>query len=145
MTKKNVELAIYVSAILLAVGVFLPLTSLPIIGDVTYTSIAQIESYVVIFFAVTAPVFISIKSHRLLLVSVIGAWVTLLFPAIESLLTPKDTSLLGKLGDKASSVMQEFAADLFLNIVEFSWGGFIFLLGLLLFTVFGIMRALQKK
>ncbi len=39
--------------------------------------------------------------------------------------------------------MQDFAADLFLNVAEFSWGGFVLLVGLLAFTVTCILRSFK--
>ena len=55
MTKKNLELAVYTSAILLAIGVFLPITKLPIYGEVSYNKISSFESYLVILFALSGP------------------------------------------------------------------------------------------
>ena len=80
---------------------------------------------------------------KLLILPPAGVWLTLLFPAIKSLFESKDTSLLGKLTDGATSVMSDFAGDLFLNVADLSWGGFVFLLGLLGFTVSSIVRSLM--
>ena len=52
MSNKHIEIGIYISTTLLAVGVFLPLTSLPVIGDVSYNRVAEVESYIVV---ATAP------------------------------------------------------------------------------------------
>ncbi len=40
---KIINIAIYVTAALLAVSVFLPITSLPVIGDVSYNRVADID------------------------------------------------------------------------------------------------------
>ncbi len=134
---------LYASAMLLVVGVFLPLTTFAIIGDVSYNRVAEMESYVVILFAISAPALLFIKQQKLIFASIMGVWITLLLPAIQSLVKPEDSSMLGKLSSKASGVMQEYATNWFLNIFEFSWGGFVFLAGLILFTITGIMRALK--
>jgi hypothetical protein len=136
---------LYVSAVMLAVGVFLPITSMAVVGDVSYNRIAEIESYIVILLAISGPAFLFIKQHKFILASVIGVWVTLLFPALEGLFQKTDTSLMGKISSKASGAMQEFASELFLNVFQFSWGGYIFLIGLLLFTAVGILRSMKKK
>lgn len=141
---RSLESKIYISAILLAVGVFLPLTRLPLYGDVSYHDIAEVESYMVIFFAISAPLLLSSRKYRSVIFAPIGAWVTLLFPAIKNRLEPKDNSLLGKFGESASSTMNDFAADIFQNIADFSWGGFVFLLGLVLFTLSCLFRALKN-
>ena len=145
MKKQTLEQLIYASALMLAVGVFLPLTTLAVIGDVSYNRIAQLESYVVILFAISAPVFVFIKQPKFILASVIGVWVTLFLPALKGLFKSTDSSMLGKLASKASGVMQDYAADLFLNVFSFSWGGYLFLAGLFLFTYAGVMRSLKKK
>ena len=145
MKKMNLDMWIYLSATLLAVGVFLPLTTMAVIGDVSYNRIAELESYIVILFAVSAPVFIFIKQPKFVLASAAGVWITLLLPALKSLFKSSDTSTLGKLSAKASGAMQDFAADLFLNVFEFSWGGYLFLLGLIVFTVACVLRGMKKK
>tara|TARA_E500000331_G_scaffold354538_1_gene407745 strand:+ start:482 stop:703 length:222 start_codon:yes stop_codon:yes gene_type:complete len=58
MSNKHIEIGIYISATLLAVGVFLPLTSLPVIGDVSYNRVAEVESYIVVAAALSATVLI---------------------------------------------------------------------------------------
>lgn len=141
--KSNLNMMLYVSSVMLAVGVFLPLTSFAIIGDVSYNRAAETESYLVVLFAILAVVFQLAKQTKFIFVSVVGVWVTLLFPAIQGLFEADNTSALGKLSSKASGAMQDFAADLFLNIFEFSWGGFVFLAGLIIFTVVGISRAMK--
>ena len=144
MIKKNLDMLLYISAIMLAIGVFLPLTTFAIIGDVSYNRIAQLESYIVILLAVSAPIFIFIKQSRFIIASVIGVWVTLLLPAIQNLMGSTDSSMLGQLSNKASAAMQDFAAEFFFNVFEFSWGGYVFLLGLILFTATGLMKGLTK-
>jgi len=144
MKKKKIDLVIYTSALLLAVGVFLPLTKLPIYGNVTYNRIATIESYLVILFAISAPVFLIIGKHRFVKLSAIGVWVTLLFPVIKGLFQTSDKGFFGKVGDAASSAISDFAANIFLNIAHFKWGGIIFLLGLLVFTLSCLLRPLKK-
>ncbi len=48
MTKTNIEAAVYASALIVTMGVFLPLTNLSFYGGVSYNKIASIESYLVI-------------------------------------------------------------------------------------------------
>ena len=143
MTKKNLELAVYISAAMLAIGVFLPLTELPVYGAVSYNKISPIESYLVVLFALSGPVFIFLSKTNLLKFSPIGVWLVLLFPAIKSLSKSGDSSLLDKAISEASSVMQDFAGNLFLNIFEFGWGGFVFLLGLIVFSISSVIRSVQ--
>ena len=143
MTKKNLELAVYISAAMLAIGVFLPLTELPGYGAVSYNKISSIESYLVVLFALSGPILIFLSKIKLLKFSPIGAWLVLLFPAIKSLSKSGDSSLLDKAVSEASSVMQDFAGNLFLNIFEFGWGGFVFLIGLIVFSISSVIRSVK--
>lgn len=146
MNKKNLEIAVYVSAIMVAVGVFLPLASLPVVGDISYNRVADIESYIVIAFALSAPVLVFLAKHKLAICSAVGVWLTLLFPALKNLgQSEEKSSAFGNMMKKAASPVQDFAADLFMNITDFSWGGFVFLIGLLVLTVVSAMLALGKS
>ncbi len=143
--QNTTDILIYISSVLLAIGVFLPLTTLPLYGEVSYHRVSELESYLVIAFAISAPVFLFITQSKFLRLSVAGVWITLLFPAIKSLFKSSDGGMLSKIGDSASSAMSDFAADLFLNIADFHWGGMIFLLGLLIFTISCLLRSFNKS
>lgn len=141
----NLNTAVYVSALMLALGVFLPLTNIPIYGDVSYHRIARIEAYLVVLFALAGAVMLFLQQRRRLFFAPLGVWIVLLFPAIKSALTPKGSkSMFSGITDSASGVMGEFAARLFLNIANFEWGGLIFIAGLLVFTVACVFRSLKK-
>jgi hypothetical protein len=143
MKKLHLDIAIYISASLLAVGVFLPITSLSVIGDVTYNRIAEFESYIVVACAIATCVLLGIDKVKLIIIPVIGIWVTLLFPAIQNALKSDEGGFLSKTVNKASGAMQDFAADLFLNVTDFSWGGFVFLLALIVLTISAVLRWLK--
>ena len=78
-----------------------------------------------------------------LIFSPVGVWAVLLFPAIKNLFKSEETSFPGKATDKGKAVFQDFAGDLFLNVAEFSWGGYVFLLALLGFTVSCVLRGIK--
>ena len=143
MSDKNLNIALYVFAVLLGVSVFLPLTSLPIVGDVSYNRIADIESYIVVALCIAAIGLVFTNMKKFIIFPAIGVWVTLLFPAIKGMFESDDGGFLSKATDKASGVMQDFAADLFMNVTDFSWGGFVFLLALLGFTVVSVLRSIK--
>ena len=143
MTQKKLELAVYISAVMLAIGVFLPITELPAYGEVSYNRISSIESYLVVLFALSGPAFIFLGKVKLLKFSPLGAWLVLLFPAIKSLFKSDDSSFVGEAVSEASSVMQDFAGNLFLNILDFSWGGFVFLIGLIVFSISSVIRSVK--
>lgn len=143
-SKNQLQLTIYVSALLLATGVFLPLTSLPVVGEVSYYRIARIESWLVVAFALSAPALILGGKAKWAVLAPIGVWGVLLFPAIRSYFESTNQTALGKLGDQVTSAMVDFSADLFLNIAEFEWGGFIFILALFFFTLAGVIYRFRQ-
>lgn len=143
--KFDLSMAVYVSAVMLALGMFLPLTNIPVYGDVSYHRIAKVEAYLVLVFALAAPVMLFLKQTKRLFFAPVGVWIVLLFPAIKSALTPRSSKgMFSGITDGASGVMGEFAARLFLNIANFEWGGLIFIAGLLVFTVACVLAALKR-
>lgn len=128
----------YLGTILLILGVFLPLASIPVVGDISYYRVASTEAIIVVIFAISAPVLIMQNKAALTFVSAIGVWLTLLWPALKNMLSgggSDDGGMLGKLTKQAADPLKDFAAELFTHIDSFSWGGFIFLIGLLTLTV----------
>jgi hypothetical protein len=143
--KFDLNIALYVSSAMLALGVFLPLTNIPIYGEVSYHRIAKFEAYLVVMFALAAPLMALLKQNSKLFIAPLGVWAVLLFPAIKSALTPKGSrNMFSGITDSASGVMGEFAGRLFLNVTEFKWGGLVFIAGLLVFTVVCVLRARKK-
>lgn len=136
---------LYIGTLLLSVGVFLPLTRFAILGDVSYFDITQFEAYLVIAFAVSAPVLLMLKLSPLLWLPAVGVWVTLFLPWVKEFLNSSDDTLVGQLSNKAVSLKNDFAAELFLNVTDYVWGGYIFLVGLFLFTVTALLLSFGKR
>jgi hypothetical protein len=143
MTRKQLDLAVYFTAVVLAISVFLPLSSLPVIGDVTYNRIADIESYIVITFCVAAVGLLLAGKAKSVVLTAVGVWATFLFPAIRNALQSDDDGFLSRATNQASGKLREFAGDLFLHITDFSWGGYILLVALVGFTIAGVLRTLK--
>ena len=143
MKARQLDFAVYVTAVILAVSLFLPMTSLPVIGEVSYNRVADIESYLVIAFCVAAVGLLLAGKSRFVAGSAIGVWVTLLFPAIRNALRTEDDGLLARAAKQASGKLQEFAGDLFMNVLDFSWGGYVFLVALLGFTIACVLRTFK--
>jgi CBS-domain-containing membrane protein len=143
-SKNQLQLTIYVSALLLAMGVFLPLTSLPVAGDVSYYRIARVESWLVVVFALLAPALILGGKTRWAVLAPVGVWAVLLFPAIRSTFESANDTALSRLGNQVTSAMVDFSADLFLNIADFEWGGLVFILALFFFTLSGIIYRFKQ-
>jgi len=123
MNKKTLHLLSYLSTTLVAVGVFLPLASIPIYGDITYNRIASLESYIVIILAVTVVIFNIMRKVNLSILAVVGIWLTLLFPAIKGLFKQQeDKGIFSELVSNVTDPLKDFAVNLITNITDFSWG-----------------------
>jgi len=143
MTKHQLQMAIYLFALLLSVSVTLPLTSFPVYGEVSYYRIAQLEAWLVIAFSLSAPALILGGKGKWSMLSPLGVWLVLFFPALRSYFESSSSTVLGRLGDDISTAMVDFTADFFLNITEFHWGGLVFLFALMLFTVSNLLYRLK--
>ncbi len=137
MPSDKIHQITYLGALLFIAGVFLPLASIPIVGDISYYGVDSTSAIIVVILAVSAPILIHLKKEALTFVSAIAVWLVLLWPVIKNMGDGSDDggSLLGDLVGKATDPLTNFASNLFMNINEFSWGGFIFLIGLVVFTV----------
>jgi len=142
MNNKQLDVGVYLTGLLVAFSVLLPLTSLPILGEVSYYLIAERESHIVIAFCLATPLLLLLGNTRMVILPPIGVWITLLFPAIKDLLK-QDEGFFAQATGQANRIMQEFAADLFMNVTEFSWGGYVFLAALAGFTLTCMMRAFR--
>lgn len=142
MNNKQLDVGVYLTGLLVAFSVLLPLTSLPVLGEVHYYLIAEREAQIVVALCLATPILLLLGNTRMVILPPIGVWVTLLFPAIEQLLK-KDEGFFAQATGQANRIMQEFAADLFMNVTEFSWGGYVFLAALIGFTITCVMRTFR--
>ena len=142
MNNKQLDVWVYLTGILVAFSVLLPLASLPVIGEVSYRLIAEREANIVIAFCLLTPVLLLLGKSRLVIIPLTCMWITLLFPAIKQFIK-SDEGFLPQATGQTSRIMQEFSADLFMNVAEFSWGGYLFLTALLGFTITCLLRAFR--
>ena len=145
MKNRWIENGVYAGAFLLAVGVFLPLTRMAVVGNVTYHQIAELEAYLVIAFAGAGILLSFLKLKKLVPLAVLGIWVALFLPLIQQLISSQDKTLLGQLSHQANAAMNEFAMQMLWSLDAYQWGGFVFLAGLALFTGCGLLLGLKSK
>ena len=142
MNNKKLDVWVYLTGILVAFSVLLPITSLPVMGEVSYLQVAEREANIIIAFCLVNPLFLLIGKSRLVILPLTGVWVALLFPAIKQLLK-RDEGVFSQATGQVNRITQEFAADLFMNVTEFSWGGYVFLVALVGFTITCVLRAFR--
>lgn len=143
MSKHKLQLAIYLSAILLSGSVFLPLTTFHVYGDASYYRIAEIEAWLVIIISMMAPGLMLYGKEKLAILSPLAVWGVLLYPTLRNTLGATNNSLLNQLGNGVSTAMSDFAANLFFNIGDYHWGGFVFLFALLTFSASNIFYRIK--
>jgi hypothetical protein len=142
MNNKQLDVWVYLTGILVAFSVLLPLASLPVIGEVSYHLIAEREANIVIAFCLLTPILLLLGKSRLVILPLICVWITLLFPAIKQFIKI-DEGFFSQATGQANRIMQEFSADLFMNVTELSWGGYVFLTALVGFTITCVLRAFR--
>ncbi|MDC1528663.1 hypothetical protein N8600_06380 [Gammaproteobacteria bacterium] len=73
-SKHKLQLAIYLSGILLSGSVFLPLATFPVYGDASYYRIAEVEAWLVIVFSMVAPGLMLYGKEKLAILSPVAVW-----------------------------------------------------------------------
>ena len=142
MNNRQLDVSVYLTGLLVAFSILLPIASLPLLGEVSYYQVAEREARIVIALCLVTPILLFLDRSKLVFLPVTGIWLTLLFPAIEQLLK-RDDGFFAQATGQANRIMQEFAADLFMNVTEFSWGGYVFLAALAGFTITSLMRTFR--
>lgn len=147
MPNNKIHQITIIGALLFIIGVFLPLASIPVVGDISYHRVDNVSAIICVILAAAAAGCIFAKKELFSGGAAIAVWIVLLWPAIKNIGggSGDDGGMLGDLMGKATDPLADFAADLFMNINEFSWGGFVFLLGLLVMTVGAVMTSLKAK
>ena len=128
-------------SVLVAVGAYAPMISLGRLGDVSYADASKPEVYGLIFLAILASVLIFANKRKLSMFAAIGAWLVLLWPVLSNMGGGSDDGgMLSKITDAAADPLQKVAEQLFSNILDFQWGGFAFLGGMILVLVGSVMN-----
>ncbi|MCG8507548.1 MAG: hypothetical protein MI755_23290 [Sphingomonadales bacterium] len=145
MSQNRNHLLTYLGGLMVVVGAFAPLVKLPAIGAVSYYDAANPEVFLLILFAALGPVFIIIQRTAPTALSPVGVWLVLLWPVIQSLTSERDEGLIGRATRTVTDPLETYAANLFTNITELSWGGFVLLVGAVILTVGGIRTTLGGR
>lgn len=123
----------YVGAGLLALSVFLPIVSLPIVGSINYI---QGDGLFVLLFAVAAGVLVAMKKYKLVIIPTGLALVLVSFALIN--FVTKINEIKASMDGVSGGLFGGLAEGLF-NSVQLQWGWFVMYLGIgaLAFSVFG--------
>lgn len=129
-------------SVVLALGVFAPLVSLPLVGSLNYFQNGHGDGVLVLIFAMSAFVEALTKNYRWLWVSGLGSLATITFAFI---------TFQAKLSEISSNTNTELAGDplkgltdLALQSVQLQWGWALLMLGTLALLVAAAMREDQS-
>ena len=142
MNDKSLNIFIYLSSLSLAFSLSLPLTSLPLLGEVSYHLTAGQEAKFILIFCLSTPVFLFFEKSWLIILPLAGVWLTLLFPAATQLFR-SDHGFFLQATEQADRITQEFSTDLFMSVADFSWGGYVFLVSLAVFSITAVMKVFK--
>ena len=147
MPNDKIHQLTYLGTLLFIIGVFLPLASLPVVGDISYYRLDSTSAIIVVLLAAAGPGMIFLKKEMFTFASALAVWIVMLWPALKNMGGSSDDggSMFGDLVGKATDPLKNFASDLFMNINDFSWGGFIFLIGLLIMTIGAFMTTMKAR
>ncbi|WP_262695477.1 hypothetical protein [Kordiimonas aquimaris] len=145
MTLNNKDYMTIAGALMVAVGAFSPMINISGLKTVTYADAADPQVYVLVILALVAGGLIFAGKQSLSMFAALGAWIVLLWPVLKNIGPEEDGGLLGKVTDAAADPLQTVAQKLFSNVLNFEWGGYVFLIGMLLVLIGSVMLFLDSR
>ncbi|WP_308911754.1 hypothetical protein [Pseudokordiimonas caeni] len=130
----------FAGAFLLVLGCFVPMFDFRMVGTVSYYDINNPDVYVLLVAAALAPALIRLRKRSLAILGPALAWGVLLWPMLRDM-GKEDNALMDKLKDAVSDPLRQYAGNIFEHIDAdvLAWGGYVFLAGLLLYTLAGVL------
>ncbi len=138
-------------SLMVAGGAFMPMIDLARVNKMSYVDAAGGQAYLLVVFALLAAGLVFVGRRKYSLLASVGAWLVLLWPALKRMGGGSSDSdgLLGKITDAAADPIQRAAEEvtgkLFSNFFNFEVGGYVFLAGMLLLLVGGIMNFMAPR
>jgi hypothetical protein len=118
----------------------------PAYAEISYYRIASFESYLLVFFSITTIGLTFFKKFRWCFLPAIGIWIAVFFPEINKLYQRQiGKGFIGELVSKATDPFKKIAVDWLLNVTDFSWSGYVFLLGLLVLSLVSVLLIFCKR
>lgn len=137
-----------IGAILAIVGIYSPTLDIGGLGTVSYADVAETDAYIITALAAVAVIVLLAGKAKFALPAAVGAWLLLLWPVLKNMGGGDDGGLVGDIKDMVSNPAQKAAEQLteklFTNVLDLEWGGFAFLIGMLL-LLFGSVAVFASK
>ena len=131
-----------IGAILAIVGLFSPMLNIGGMGTVAYADVAETDAYIIAALAAIAVIVMFLGKARLALPAALGAWIVLLWPLLKNM-GGEDDGVVGEIkdvfSDPARKMAEEMTEKLFTNVLDLEWGGFAFLIGMLVMLLSSVV------
>jgi len=137
---------ILAGAFILVLGCFVPMFDFRAFGTVSYYDINNPDVYALLAAAAAGPALVRLGLRRFAVLGPVAAWAVLLWPMLKDM-GKKDNDLLSKMKDAVSDPLRQYAGNIFEHIDTdvLAWGGYIFLAGLVLYSLAGIAVSLTAR
>ncbi len=139
------DLMVFVGAIAVMFGSMVPLIDLGVAGTVSYQDVGGTKFYLLLLAAASGIATLFVAKRNLTIFSAIGVWVIILWPMVQGMFESNDSGAFGKLAKTATDPIKNVASDLLFRVSDFSWGGYLLLIGLLVFTVGAVMTFMANR
>jgi len=134
MMNNNNAMMVFIGAVLTIVGAFLPLASF-MGSDVSYYDVGGTEKYIFLIAVIAGPAMLFLNKQKFIMASAVVAWLALFYPIIKGWFKVENDGFLSKVGSKVGGALSDMAGSILTNVGDYSWGGFVFLIGLIVLTV----------
>lgn len=137
---RNISLLMFAGALMTIIGAFSPMLEVLHLKVISYADIGKPQLYLLIACALLAPALDAVRSRWGAFLAVLGVWGALCWPLIRwQLHLERERGLLGEIEKHVTDPLEEagehIAERLFLHVKDFEWGGYVFLVGIVLMTV----------
>ena len=147
MSLSRAGLVTAIGAILAIVGIYSPTLDIGGLGTVSYADVAETDAYIITALAAVAVIVLLAGKAKFALPSAAVAWLVLLWPVLKNM-GGDDGGIVGDIkdivSDPARKAAEQLTEKLFTNVLDLEWGGFAFLIGMLL-LLFGSVAVFVKR
>ena len=142
--KSKVSISLIILSAGFVVSLFLPITHLRLLGDISYYRALPSQAYLLIVLCLTVIVFLRINLRRSTLIPIFGLWITLFTPFIEKYLFNSNQNLFTSISQKAGGSFKSLLTNIIFGSADLTWGGYLMLVMLTGITLLGILKLVSR-
>jgi len=134
----NNAMLVFIGAALTIIGAFLPLASF-MASDISYYDIGGNEKYIFMLAVIAGPIMLFLNKQKFIMAAPVVAWLALLYPVFKGWFKVKNDDFLSQVSSEISGALTDVTGDILTNVEDYNWGGFVFLIALIAYTVGCVM------